>query len=139
MSENSRNRISKNFRLSEKTCQDLQECAAKYNMSETAVVEEALNRFFTDDKNKYDIIAEKFIEKYEEKYGSYMTRIRLGVRTADMNSQIMLDVLNSMLLYKGITNDAYFSVDEMEHGIIANSRGNIKEKISRAKQRKDNK
>ena len=42
-----------------------------------------------------DIVAEKLLTKIEEKYKNMFTRLRLGVTTADKNSQVMLEILNS--------------------------------------------
>ena len=53
-----------------------------------------------------DVLADRILEKLKDKYENMFTRIRLGVNTADKNSQIMIEILNSMIYSLGV-NQCY--------------------------------
>ena len=108
-------------------------------MSEASVIEAAVAMFTDAENGKYEAIAELFMEKFEEKYKAWMTRVRLGVRTADLNSQILLDCLNSKLFYEGFDEYAYRSAYNSKHGLIQKSETEIKDRIEKLKEKKDNK
>lgn len=84
-----------------------------------------------------DIIAEKIIMKIEEKYSNVITRCRLGINGADRNSQVMLEMLNSIILNTGMEKS--YNTDVIESDILRESRQVVKDRISMYKQIKDNK
>ena len=80
----------------------------------------------------------RFLGKLDEKYSAYQTRIRLGVRTAEINSQVMMEVLKHTFCYlKDTQRSAFTSIQEAESPVIAAAKNTVKEKIEKAKQKKD--
>ena len=74
-------------------------------------------------------------DAFEKRYGSVFTRIRLGVNTADRNSQIIVKLLNSFFLENG---DMIYTDDrETESIYLANARMALKKEIEHYKQLKD--
>lgn len=83
-------------------------------------------------------IANRVIDLFEKKYGNALTRIRLASRTSDINSQILIEVINS-ILYSGNITSSFVSTDIMKNEIIEKSEDKVKAKIAYYKQLKDNK
>lgn len=99
----------------------------------------SLNRtlefMITDYKNNCNI-AKSVSKTVTEDLSKVLTRIRLGTNTADINSQVIIELLNA-IVYQ-------FNVEPMttqfnETATVMVSRQHIKEKIAAYKQRKDNK
>ena len=84
-----------------------------------------------------DIVAEKLLTKIEKKYKNMFTRLRLGVTTADKNSQVMLEILNSIIL--NLSMDKMYDTDILESNIVKESKDTVKNRIEKYKQLKDNK
>ena len=84
-----------------------------------------------------DIVAEKLLTKIEEKYKNMFTRLRLGVTTADKNSHVMLEILNSIIL--NLSMDKMYDTDILESNIVKESKDTVKNRIEKYKQLKDNK
>lgn len=87
--------------------------------------------------NGNEQLADKIIEKFDEKYNNLFTRIRLGSNGAEKNSQVLIEILNSMIVNLSLSD--YFSTDTLESNIVIESKENVKERIARLKQIKDNK
>lgn len=130
-------KIKKTFRLDAGLCEELKTYSEKEAISETAVVEQALLKYFKTPAA--DELADIFLEKFESKYKEYMTKIRLGVWGADKNSQILVDCFNSMLSFQGVPGEAYRAASSSKHDLIIKAEGNLKETIAKAKEKKDNK
>lgn len=93
------------------------------------------HRKMTDEQT--DSVAEKLLSKIEEKYKNMFVRLRLGVTTADRNSQVILEILNSMIL--NMSMDKMYDTDILESNIVKESKDTVKNRIERYKQIKDNK
>ena len=131
-------KVTRQYRIAEPIDCELNEISNATGKTKTAIIEEALLQYFESSKqNKYEEIANIFLEKLDEKYSAYQTRIRLGVRTAEINSQVMMEVLNTLLLLKGTQRSAFTSIQEAESPVIAAAKNTVKEKIEKAKQKKD--
>ena len=74
-------------------------------------------------------------DSFERRYGAIFTRIRLGVNTADRNSQVIIKLLNSFFLENGDT--VYTDDSETESIYLANARMALKKEIEHYKQLKD--
>ena len=92
------------------------------------------HRKMTDEQT--DSVAEKLLSKIEEKYKNMFVRLRLGVTTADRNSQVILEILNSMIL--NMSMDKMYDTDILESNIVKESKDTVKNRIERYKQIKDN-
>ncbi len=87
--------------------------------------------------SKSDVFVDKIIKGLKDEYENTFTRIRLGVNNADRNSQIMIEILNSMLVNLGI--EQAYDTEILEADVLKESREIIKKRIARYKQIKDNK
>lgn len=83
------------------------------------------------------VLANMILNMFEEKYKNMFTRIRLASSSSDINSQIILEILNSIILNSEI--EQYYSTDIYESDIIKDSKKSVKDRIARLKQIKDNK
>lgn len=88
----------------------------------------AQNKFFKDET----------LKAFDEKYKDLFTRLRLATRTAEQNSIVLLDAVNT-LLYEFQSAKLLMPAEEGTiHPVISSSKANLKEKINSYKQRKDN-
>ena len=131
------NRVKKTIRLGPSLAKQLETYAKEEDVTETFVFEQALKQYFQNQREEYDRIAERFLELYEEKYKNYMTRVRLAAREADVNSQIMLELANSMLFLNSAEGKDFIASDEMEHPMMQNAKHFVKDRIARFKQKND--
>lgn len=76
-------------------------------------------------------------ENLKEENQKQMTRIRLASNGADVNVQVLLEVLNT-LCWKLQTND-FRSTDQMMHPVVEEAQKTVKDRIARFKQAKDSK
>ncbi len=68
-----------------------------------------------------------------------LTRIRLGTRTAEHNSIIIKDILNTFLQSQKISWEPWYCDDEfLKHKLVREIEGHLNEKLSQYKQVKDN-
>ena len=131
------NRVKKTIRLGPSLAKQLETYAKEEDVTETFVFEQALKHYFQNQREEYDRIAERFLELYEEKYKNYMTRVRLAAREADVNSQILLELANSMLFLNSAEGKDFIASDEMEHPMMQNAKHFVKDRIARFKQKND--
>lgn len=64
-----------------------------------------------------------------------MTRIRLASNGADVSTQVILEILNSMCWDLHIQD--FRATGQMEHPVIEEAKQEVKERIARYKQKKD--
>ena len=131
------NRVKKTIRLGPSLAKQLETYAKEEDVTETFVFEQALKQYFQNQREEYYRIAERFLELYEEKYKNYMTRVRLAAREADVNSQILLELANSMLFLNSAEGKDFIASDEMEHPMMQNAKHFVKDRIARFKQKND--
>ena len=131
------NRVKKTIRLGPSLAKQLETYAKEEDVTETFVFEQALKQYFQNQREEYDRIAERFLELYEEKYKNYMTRVRLAAREADVNSQILLELANSILFLNSAEGKDFIASDEMEHPMMQNAKHFVKDRIARFKQKND--
>lgn len=130
-------KIRKNIRLTPQLNQALQRYAADTGESETLIIAQALERFFSGQGQENEEIADLFLQKFDEKYSNYMTRVRLASRGADENTQVLLEIVNTVLFLQGIKGDKFLPMDKTEHSLLKRAKEAVKERIARFKQRKD--
>lgn len=126
----------KNFDLSKEVIQYMQEY--KNQHPEIRSVTQALESIVLEHKehsseNRMSQISDDIIKKVESKYESMFTRIRLGVRTADINSQIIIELLNTLLIHDKVPK---FISTNTKHPVMVEAEFTVKERISNYKQRK---
>lgn len=120
--------------LEDETWNLLNEIQSKNNLrSNSAAIEFLVNNSLHDNNEQ---LATMIVEAINKKYSNLFTRIRLGANGAERTCQILLEVLNSMVV--GLSLSDYVSTEVMESDIVKESRENVKERITRLKQIKDN-
>lgn len=82
-------------------------------------------------------IDEKLPSKIRKELSNDLTRLRLGVRTAERNSIVMKDILNTMLY---VENYHYLmpAAGKEKHKMLIEAEKHLEEIISHSKQVKDN-
>ena len=101
---------------------------------------EALETILDEHKNFIlaDHIAQTVVNTLEKKYDNLFTRLRLGVRTSDINSQILIEMLNSVCSSEQMSSLPYTPSDLLPSPIFSDSASYIKSKIANYKQKSDN-
>lgn len=130
-------KMARQFRLPESIDRKINEMASQTGKSRTMIVEEALLNFF--EKDRLDDLADKIIDKFDQKYGNTFTRIRLGVNSSDINSQIQMELMNSFFQFNGFKKDLYTSTKVMENEVVKEAKQDIRDRIAKMKQAKDQK
>lgn len=99
----------------------------------------SLNRtlefIITDYENNRNI-AKAVSQRVSEDLSKVLTRIRLGTNTADINSQVIIELLNA-IVYQ--FNVAPMTTQFDETTAVTVSRQHVKDKIAAYKQKKNNK
>lgn len=102
-------------------------------------ISEALDSIIKHSMNtdNVDLIADRILRKIEDKYDNLFTRLRLAGNSADINSQVIVEILNSMIINMNMKKS--FMTDTVESQVVADSKKQIKNRIAYYKQLKDNK
>lgn len=77
------------------------------------------------------------LEEINNKYGELFKRIRIGINSADFNSQILIELLNTLIINLEI-NETYLT-SQIKSDPLIKSEESIKERIAYLKQLKDHK
>lgn len=86
-------------------------------------------------KKENSELIEEFLEAYHQKYYALFDRLRWATQTAEMNSMILLDAINTMLILQDVKDGVL--VDSFMSPVLALSKSAYKEKIAHFKQKKD--
>lgn len=124
-------KVRKNYNLKKETVEKIHQVMEERNMNETSALEFIVNEYF----NRADYI-DAIIDRLLERDKSYRERLRWATRTAEINSQMLLDAMNTILVSKKFEYccfpEAYMSP------VLEQSKENIDRKIEHYKQEKDN-
>lgn len=127
------------FRLKLETVKYIEDYRDKNNLNSLAkTMELIIDEHRAMAMNQEEAVANRVMELFEKKYGNSFTRIRLATRTADINSQVIIEILNS-ILYSGSLTASFVSTDAIKNELIEKSEDKVKAKIAYYKQLKDNK
>lgn len=121
--------IRKNIYFDEKEYEKLQDMKLKYGLKSDSA---AIN-FLLQSESLTDEIAKSVVKEFEESYMK-SERLKWGVRTAEQNSVLLLDSINTILNVLKLSE--LISVDEQESPVIKESRKKLDKKIENRKQRK---
>lgn len=132
------NKVTRQYRLSPEIVKRLEAEAFVSGKSMTNILEEAL-LFYFDKDHQFEEMADKFLEKFDDKYKNFMTRVRLSSRSADVNSQIQLELWNMSMLQKKLTKDDFVMTEDMESPVMRKAKEGVKARIERFKLAKDSK
>lgn len=94
----------------------------------------ALAYIISEYKNRQELPNE-IVKCFNEVNGAWMERLRWAAQSAEQNSQIMLDVINTLMFEKD--PESVVTTDEIMHPVIAQSKDRIKDRIAHFKQKKD--
>lgn len=125
-------RIQKHINLSREAEQVLNDLKAERGFSSMNQTLE----YMIMDYNKNRDIAAAVSRQVTEDLSKVLTRIRLGTNVADRNSQIILEVLNSIAYQFDV---APMTTDFEETSAVSVAKESVKNRIAKLKQRKDNK
>lgn len=84
---------------------------------------------------KKDDLPQQIVNAFNEINKPWMERLRWATQTAEQNSQITLDVLNTQLYESQI--ERCIGVDKVKHPVISESEESLKNRIAHFKQKKD--
>ncbi len=133
-------KITRQYRIAEELETELTQTAKRTGRSKTELVEAALHEYLLSDaKKQADDLADVLLKKFDDKYNALFTRLRLGLRSADINSQVILRAFNNFLLLQGYQEKQYIDYTKMESPLVLLAEKSIKEEIARHKQAKDDK
>ncbi len=120
--------------LNEETIKILDEYKKQYGLpSRSAVLDKIiLSNSISDD------LVNSVVDAFDTKYKNTFTRIRLASNAADMNTQVLVEAINSLLYYFNAT-DRYVNTSDSEAPVITQARKSIKDKIAYFKMLKDSK
>lgn len=82
-------------------------------------------------------LSEIILEQINKKYGELFKRARIGINSADFNSQILIELLNTLIINLEI-NETYLT-SKIKSEALIKSEESIKERIAYLKQLKDHK
>ncbi|MEC2297177.1 hypothetical protein ACTHP5_20090 [Bacillus subtilis] len=80
-------------------------------------------------------VEEKIAKRIYEMFHKDFTRIRLGTNNSDRNSQIIIELLNTLMVKENIPR--CLSTDEHKSPAVQDAQGFVKKRIEGYKQRKD--
>lgn len=130
------NKKSKLFSLSQKSIDILNQ-----QRNKSQFVDEAIEYYFNKNEAAEDA-SNLFLKKFDEKYKTLFTRIRLGVTNADRNSDILLLLLNAMMLYHDIDKNYIANLNlypQLMSPALSKAKEVKKEELAYLKQKNDNK
>ncbi len=138
--KNKEPKIQTGLRLRESTIEYITDYKEQHQLSSlTKAVELIINEHRAATLNQNEDIANRVIEKFEHKYGNAITRIRLGTNAADVNIQIIMEIINSFAVNNTFDIGDFVSISTMKAPILEEAEHTIKSKIAYFKQLKDNK
>ena len=89
--------IRKEFRLSDVELNYLQEYAETHNCTSTTALKKIIKQHSESSENQTTkFLAKEIADSVCENLDNLLTRLRLGVNNADKNSQIIIELLNSI-------------------------------------------
>ncbi|MCQ2510851.1 MAG: MSL1 family protein [Lachnospiraceae bacterium] len=127
--------MKKTFDLSETTLQQIELIRVEKGFATTKQTLEFIIQAYPS-INLEEAFADAVVKALDKKYVS-KERLRWSLQTAEQNTIVILDILNTYLLRNHI--DKGIPVDVLPSPVIENSRNRIKEKLAHFKQQADDK
>lgn len=119
------------FKLSDDTIDKIKQIKEDLGLaSDTAVIEHLVNNFLGKD------FADQIVDRLFERDKKYRERLRWATRTAEINSQMLLDAVNTILWSKKYENCCMSHV--LMNPVLEQSKQSIERRIEHLKQEKDN-
>lgn len=128
------------LRLRQSTIDYLTEYKEQHQLSSlTKATELIINEHRAATLSQNEDIANRVIEKFESKYGNALTRIRLASNAADVNIQILMEIINSFAVNNTFDIGEFVSIATIKAPVLEEAEHTTKSKIAYYKQLKDNK
>ena len=116
----------KPFRLASESIEYIFEIKEKNHLSsQTAALEQII--FEHKNKPKHMELVNNIADEIEARFKDVLTGIRLSSRFADKNVQIILEMLNTLCINRGL-EDAYLT-DTVPSGVYEDSKNAVEERI----------
>ena len=118
-------KIQRTCRLSPQVMTIIASWAKDHSCSST----EALERIVLehDKRGSDEALAKLLVKEMDEHYKNFFTRIRLGIRSSDINSQVILEILNTLLYSQSIPVAVF--TDDRPTAVFLESQKHIQKKI----------
>ncbi len=135
------NKTRKAFRLSDDCLHVIDRVMTERGGTQTDALEFIIRRYETSmvempsDSRWVQEFADLLLLKYDEKYKGLHTRIRMGLRTAEFNSEMILNAVNMILFHFGIKDPRLLTQVKMP--VIERSEKAIKDRLEHFKQRRE--
>ena len=128
-------KIKKDWRLSP----DVVEIISTYADTYTCSYAEALERIVLEHNKRGsdEDLVKQLIQGMDKHYEDFFTRVRLGIWNADVNSQVILEILNTLLYSKSIPVAIF--TDENPTPVFLESQKHIRDKIRAYSNKKNRK
>lgn len=128
------------LRLRQSTIDYITEYKEKHHLSSmTKAAEMIFDEHRAANMNQNENIANRVIEKFESKYSNALTRIRIASNAADVNIQILMEIINSFAVNNTFDIGEFVSIATMKAPVLEQAEHTTKAKIAYYKQLKDNK
>ena len=92
--------------------------------------------YIVDEFEKRKGLADEIADSLIERDKKYRERLRWATRTAELNSQMLLDAVNTILIHKGLENCCATHI--LMSPVLEQSKKSIERRIEHFKQEKDN-
>lgn len=123
------------FRLNNNSFEYLDNFANEKHINRTEALERIIMFHQEKSSDEIDIIVERLLSKYDEKYKNFFTRQRLATNYTEQNVQIVLQVLNSLLVHFDIHES--YTTDIIKTPVLQESEEFVKKQIAAYKLNND--
>lgn len=128
-------KVAKQFRLEEELVKEISSYAVSNNITETKAVIDAWNYFYNDSNDKTEKLVSMIIDRLDKNFGNILRNIRFGVRDAEENVQVLIEILNTLMMCEDIKKVVPTSY--VESPVVIGAKQEVEKRIEAAKQRKD--
>ena len=118
-------KIQRTWRLSPQVMAIIDSWAKDHSCSSTEALERIVLEY--DKRGSDEALAKLLVKEMDDHYKNFFTRIRLGIRSSDINSQVILEILNTLLYSRSIPVAVF--TDEKPTPVFLESQKHIQAKI----------
>ncbi len=124
------------YRLSENAISYISKYADENHLTNTKAIEEIISFHQNQSTTELDKIADQLLNRFEEKYKNWFTRMRLATNYSEKNIQIVIELLNSLIISSGV--DKAYLTDEFKSLTLKEAEELVQKRIADYKQLHDN-
>ena len=126
----------KAFRLSDTAINYLEEFGEKNNLNQTESLERIIREHKSQSDSEIDLITDKIIQKFDDKYKKLFTRLRLATNYTEKNVQVIIEILNRLII--NMDYDDTYTSTLFKSKILEECEKEVKRRIAEYKQINDN-